>query len=51
MTDHPRNPHRRDIYLGWLLPGLEVDIKVINMSLAELERVNPTRVMKIKEIL
>lgn len=34
-----------------LIPGLETDIKTINMSLAELERANLTRVMKIKEML
>ncbi len=34
-----------------LIPGLNADIKVINMSLAELERANLIRVMKIKEML
>lgn len=33
-----------------LIPGLGADIKQINMSLAELERANLIRVMKIKEI-
>lgn len=34
-----------------LIPGLKADIKTINMSLAELERANITRVMKIKDML
>ena len=34
-----------------LIPALETSIKQINISLAELERSNTTRVMKIKEML